>query len=146
MTTQLQVSHWDEWLNHPQYLECHQYIRQLYKDNSIFTDAMDQSVQSFLQRQKNVSHSEADALCRRYLFEEYPIFTMLWPKTTANYLVYPKERTQPMKVLSDHLSAEHGLPALQYAMLKFNNKKMPRELSFPKLKLMGFYDKVPLNR
>jgi len=140
MSTEIVVSHWDEWLHHPSYINSYHEVLNFYQNNASFQHAIDETTHNFLKRQRKENDKKAFALSKQYLLEEYPILIPLWATTGAKYMVYPKKRTSALQQLHQHFIEEKGLGLLNEVTLKFDVKRNQRDLSFSKINVTGFYD------
>ena len=138
MKTKVTLTHWDEWLNHPSYLEyCHEIVH-LFKTDQPFKSVAEETIQMFLKRQKPIDEKKAYLLCKEYLLEECPIIPLWFNEAKADYVLYPKIRTKAMEKLHDYYIKNHGLNSLNGLSLKFDLRKNGKSLSFPPIHVKGF--------
>lgn len=92
----VEVIHWDTWLNDPSYKQAFAQISDLYKDNEKFKQSIDGNIVAIWERRRVADalsytlnrFKEFSDLSRRYLLEEIAVFSLMFERQTA-IDVYP---------------------------------------------------------
>ncbi|OGT35895.1 MAG: hypothetical protein A3F11_03865 [Gammaproteobacteria bacterium RIFCSPHIGHO2_12_FULL_37_14] len=94
------ILRWDETLNDTDYPLFKKKIENEYVGNKFYRDAVDSTINTFLDRLKKRSlHIDLEmvfANCLKYLLEECPIIMPLWASQGYDYIIYPKVMTTAM--------------------------------------------------
>ena len=101
LTVPYTVRRWDEFLGNPKYPQLKCRIRYEYHHNEEYRQAVDSTIELFLERIKsrdnNLRHERClFSNCLEYLLEECPIIMPLWAELGYDYIIYPKKMTNAM--------------------------------------------------
>ncbi len=144
LTILKKIMRWNDWLNHPNYVQQQQIIKELTNSDPSYKYSFEFTVNEFVTRyhqrlSDNLSFNmeRAHQLCFDYLAEECTAMC-LWPEINCNFEVYPSYRNLAMDethkrfVLPSHPTLLHALP------IKFKNRKQLKPQSFEVLKNKTF--------
>jgi tRNA-dependent cyclodipeptide synthase len=100
LTLKYSVIRWDDWLKHPDYLDQRAKIEHSYRHDTHYTQAIDATIATFLNRYKRVksliSYEKAFECCLDYLKEECACMC-LWALQGYHFEVYPTGRSEAMR-------------------------------------------------
>ena len=102
------IMRWDDWLDTDQFLENYQRICDMYNNNICYKKAANETVAFFMHRffkkhpEKLNNRKQLEHRCLEYLKEEFAIMP-LWVSENFHYEVYPKVRTEAMRLIYEAL-------------------------------------------
>lgn len=124
------IMRWDEWLNHKDYAEYRKKVDELYRTHEGYRQDVLKTVNKFLTRQGLLDDKKAFHLCESYVLEECPILIPLWAQTNCQFVIYPRFRTTAMAATYEYFLGHTQSNLLREVALKFNQRFIPKKLSF----------------
>lgn len=144
----VEIIRWDKWLNHPNFREQQEKIRNLIRTDIDFRTAFDRSIEKFLkkfcERLSNPSSFDikrAWQLSLDYLVEECAVLC-LWTELKCNFEVYPSKRNQAMDMTHKTFVLPMYPDLLHAIEIKFRNAQQKKPQFFELLSVVNgkFYD------
>lgn len=126
LTIPFHIKRWDECLNHPKFKSFKRIVASEYESNSEYADAIDGTIQIFIERaisrDPSLDTKKLYAGCLEYLLEECPIIMPLWAEEGHDYIIYPKKMTRAMSKTRELFVQNNLDEKAQWLPLKFKKK------------------------
>ncbi len=88
-----EIFRWDKYLLDNNFNKCLEKIHLLYKEDKAFANAMNETIEAFVERHIQHGHvkdrSKAFNCCFNFLIEECAVIVFMWPNLEYNYIIYP---------------------------------------------------------
>lgn len=127
-TIPYKIFRWRDWLKTPAWQNAVQTMHHIYQHNTLFRQAIDQNVTTFLERyERNQAQSDYDRnhawnLCVEYLLEECGVMKDLWVTLGCQYEVYPSGRNEAMTMTYSLFIKQQYPNLLRSVGLRFNRR------------------------
>ncbi len=92
----IKVTRWDYWLDHPDFPSLHADVRNKYKTDPLFREAVDNEAMAFAVRQKPINMGTFLERSRAYLLEECAAFQIMFATPAAD--IYPGSSLLPCQI------------------------------------------------
>lgn len=120
------IIRWDECLSADGYDDYKQVVEKEYSHNSVYKDAINNTISYFLERNKasnpNFNEEKEFDSCLTYLLEECPIIMPMWARDGYDFIIYPKQQTDAMNT-TYKLFVENKYPEkAKWLALRFKEK------------------------
>lgn len=119
----VEILRWDAVLKDPHYPSLKQQIEFSYQTNSIYRNAIEETIGLFLNRVKKRNEAvDLESLgnhCREYLLEECPIIMPLWAAQGYDFIIYPKPLTTAMAATRELFVTPYYADKTKWLSLKF---------------------------
>ena len=127
------IVRWDDWANHPSYLEHNKIVEALYQSDEWYRAAFEDTIEEFLSRfQKNIASDDAKIKkfdydyayqsCLLYLKEECSVMC-LWAQALYDFEVYPTGRNKAMMATYEKIIKPNFPDHLKSVSLHFRKYK-----------------------
>jgi hypothetical protein len=129
LTIPYEIIRWRDWVGTAEWSTAIDSMREAYQNNPALQTAIDNSVNTFLQRyEKNHSLANYDrlravSLCTAYLIEECGVMKNLWPQLGCAYEIYPSGRNEAMAATYQYYIQPFYPHLLKSVAIRFNRKK-----------------------
>ena len=118
-----QISRWDEWMNHSNYLEKKCSINSLYANDPLFKKSIDETAQKFSERKMDISvvdRNTAFNLSKEYLLEECAVM-LLQADDGYRFEIYPSQRNDAMDYVYQQIISYTNNELMRAVSIKFKN-------------------------
>ncbi len=128
LTIPYSIIRWDQWIKHSNYETQLDVIKQKYRADNDYKNAINESINEFLYRYKRrpqnnqIKEEYAFNLCLNYLLEECTALC-LWIEGRFNFEVYPNKRNAAMSTTHEKFIKPHFPELLNPVAIKFKNRK-----------------------
>jgi hypothetical protein len=95
----VQIIRWNHWLYHPDFPDLHADVKNRYKTDAVFRDAVDHEAMSFAVRRKPQSLGAFMERSRAYLLEECAAFRIMFRTPAAD--IYPGSTLLPCQIFKN---------------------------------------------
>lgn len=121
----VEITRWDDWLNHSEYSSNHKAINSLYHKNAEFREHIDETIESFRLRRQAAGESgeRFTDLSRQFLLEETAVFSIAY-KELRGISAYPGSflKTWEIFLNKDIEGALEGLKNAHWGRIQFRRK------------------------
>lgn len=118
-----EIKRWDEWLKQDSFLTQLALLKATYHNDETFRQGFEITVSIFVdrlrKRNSNLNIEQAQANSRAFLFEECAIIMLMWQKENFNYIAYPGEMIDALRVTRDKFVEPYDNNLLKWLPLKF---------------------------
>lgn len=117
---------WEEYLLRPDFLIYRENIIIAYNEDSLFKQAMNETIDDFINRYERrfISFDKERAFncCFNYLVEECAILMLMWQKSGYNYIIYPGNMPKTLSATRDKFVAPVNPHLLKWVTVYVRNK------------------------
>lgn len=95
----VEIIRWDQWLDHPDFADKHAEVKNLYKKDPAFREAVDLEAMTFAVRQKSNNMGASIERSQLYLLEECAVFQIMFRTPAAD--IYPGSSLLPCQIFKE---------------------------------------------